>query len=57
METIMKAETILRFLPVRQEMMVARTRLRADSNHIWKVWYERQVLNIAMDMYYVKEKK
>lgn len=53
----MKAETILRFLPVRQEMMVARTRLRADSNHIWKVWYERQVLNIAMDMYYVKEKK
>lgn len=30
-------ETILKFLLVRQEMMVAGTRLRADSNHILKV--------------------
>lgn len=50
-------EIITRLLPVKQDRMVAETRLRADSHHILKVWYERQMPNTAMDMYHVKEKR
>lgn len=50
-------ETIIRLLPIRQEMIVVKTRLRADCNYILKVWYKRQVPNIAVDMYPVKAKQ
>lgn len=49
-------ETSIRLLTVRQDMTVAKSRLRADYNYTLKMWYERQVPNTAMRMYHVKEK-
>lgn len=52
-------ETIVSFLPVGQEMTVARSKVTAESNHmhILEMKYERHVLYTARDMYHVKEKK